>query len=831
MRVPLSWLRDHVDLSPQVRAGELAARLTDLGLKLESLTATGAGLQGPLVVGRVLTVTPETHRNGKTVRWCSVDVGEAHNDPAGSRGILCGAANFAAGDLVVVSLPGAVLPGDFRIAARKTYGHLSDGMICSARELGVGDDAEGIIVLRPGEAAPGDDAGSLLGLREEVIELEITPDRAYALSIRGVAREAALACGVAFRDPASVRVDTGPGPSYPVAVDDAEACPVFVIRMVSGFDPAAPTPRRLARRLQLAGMRPISLPVDITNYVMLELGQPIHGYDRDRLQGPIRVRRADRGERLRTLDGHDRALDAEDLLITDDRGPVGLAGVMGGESTEICASTSAVVIEAAHFAPVPVARAARRHRLVSEASRRFERGVDPQLPMAAAQRVADLLVELGGGTIEPGVTVVGTYPHPEVIRLDARLPERVSGAAISPDSAIAALRAVGCCTGPPERDPLDVTPPTWRPDLTDPYDLVEEVVRVVGYDTVPSVLPAPPPGRGLTWSQRLRRRVGLALAGAGYTEVVAYPFVGAADFTALGLASDDPRRSAITVANPLTAHEPLLHTTLAPALLHAMARNVGRGSASVALCLVAPVFLPGSNRLPAAPLPPADRPPSAQELTALDAALPAQPRHLAVLLSGERTPAGWWGPARAASWADAVAAVRLVARVLGVPIEIRPAETPPWHPGRCGQVLVDGVGIGFAGELHPRVCTAYGVPPRSAFAEVDLDALIAQAPTIRPAPRFSTMPVAKADVALVVDASVPAARVEAALVDGAGPLLESIHLFDVYIGASVPTGKKSLAFALRFRDPSRTLTEQDTAAAREAAVSAAAEATGAVPRS
>jgi phenylalanyl-tRNA synthetase beta chain len=827
MRVPLSWLRELVELPAGTTDQEVADRLTMLSLKQEALEAVG--VTGPLVVGRVLERTPETHKNGKTVNWCRVDVGPEHNDADGGRGIVCGAHNFDVGDLVVCALPGSVLPGDFAIAARKTYGHVSDGMICSARELGLGEDHEGIIVLPAGEAEPGADAATLLGVNDTVLELEVTTDRGYALSMRGVARDTALAHGVDFRDPADVVVEPGAGESYPVRVDDPTACPVFVTRSVSGFDPSAPTPRWLARRLQLAGMRPISLAVDVTNYVMLELGQPIHGYDRDRLQGPIVVRRARPGEQVRTLDGVTRTMDGTELLIADDSGPIGMAGVMGGETTEISGSTTSVVIEAAHFDAATTGRTARRHRLMSEASRRFDRGVDPQLPAFAAQRVADLLVQLGGGTVDAGTTVVGEPPAAPVLETDASLPARITGVDIDAATAVRALRAVGCAVEGEDR--LRVVPPSWRPDLTDPYDLVEEVLRVVGYDRVPSVLPVAPPGAGLTRAQRLRRRVGHALAGAGCTEVVAYPFIGEEDLDALGLPGEDDRRHCVRIANPLSEREPLLHTTLAPALLKVLARNVGRGTSDAALSLLAPVFRRGADPLPAAPLPPVDRAPSDEELKALDAALPDQPRHVAVVLAGSREPAGWWGEARGAVWADAIAIARRVAGALDVQLEVRAAQVAPWHPGRCGELLLDGAVVGHAGELHPRVCAAFGVPARTAYAELDLDALVLASPPAVAAPEFSTMPVAKEDVALVVDASVAAADVQAALVEGAGELLESIRLFDVYTGEPVPAGRKSLAFALRFRAADRTLTEADTAPARAAAVARAAELHGAEQRS
>jgi phenylalanyl-tRNA synthetase beta chain len=822
----VTWIRDYVDLPDGVTTEQLAARLTALGLKLEAIHRAGADMRGPLVVGRVLTMQPEPQKNGKTINWCTVDVGDA-NGTGEPQGIVCGAHNFAPGDLVVVVLPGGVLPGGFEISARKTYGHVSAGMICSARELGIGDDHAGIIVLPPDAGRPGDDAFAVLGLDEETIEFEINPDRAYALSLRGVAREAALAYDAPYRDPADRKVPDPDDAGYPVVVDDPTGCPVFVARTVTGFDPQAPTPGWLARRLQQAGMRPISLAVDVTNYVMLELGQPIHGYDRDRLSGPIRVRRARPGERLTTLDGVTRELSDEDLLITDDSGPIGLAGVMGGETTELSASTTEIVIEAAHFDPVGIFRTARRHKLPSEASRRSERGVDPTIPAAAADRVAELLVELGGGTVGDGVTVVGRPPAPRTITAAVDLPARITGMPIDETTTVAHLRAVGCGVRV-DGGRLTATVPPWRPDLTDPFDLVEEVARILGYDRVPSVLPPAPPGRGLTRAQALRRRVGRTLAGAGFVEVITFPFVGTADLDALGLDAGDERRTALRLANPLRSEEPLMTTTLLPALLRTLARNVSRGADDVALFETATVTLPHGG--PAAPILPVDRRPTEGEWDDLDKALPDQPLHLALALCGDRERGGWWGPGRRVSWADAVQGVRDVAAELGVEVEVRAADRAPWHPGRCAEVLVAGSPIGHAGELHPRVCQAFGVPPRTAVAEVDLDTLLQHAVTVAAAPELSSYPVAKEDVALTVDADVPAATVAATLREGAGPLCESVRLFDVYTGEQVGEGRRSLAFALRFRAPDRTLTEAETADAREAAVALAAERHGAVRR-
>ena len=830
MRAPLSWLREYVELPDDVTAAELAARLTALGLKLEALESPGSDIAGPLVVGRVVSFDDEAQKNGKTIRWCQVDVGR-HNLGGEPRGIVCGADNFAEGDLVVVSLPGTVLPGGFEISARKTYGHVSDGMICSTKELGLGEDQDGIMVLVPGQggsAKPGAEAASLLGLRDDVIEFEINPDRAYALSLRGVAREAAIAYDVPFRDPAARDVPTPNDDGYPVRVDAADGCPVFATRSVTGFDATAETPGWLARRVQLAGMRPISLAVDITNYVMLELGQPIHGYDGDRLAGPIVVRRATEGETLTTLDDLKRTLSAEDLLITDDSGPIGLAGVMGGATTELSASTSHVVIEAAYFDPVTTFRTARRHKLPSEASRRFERGVDPLLPAYAADRVAELLVEHGGGKIEDGVTYVGRPPAGRTITATTTLPAEVTGMQIDAETTVRHLETVGC-TVTADADRLHVVPPTWRPDLNDPYDLVEEVARIVGYVDIPSVLPTAPAGRGLSLTQQLRRRVGFALAGAGHVEVQNYPFVGKSAFDDLGLPDDDVLRRTIRLENPLSEQEPELTTTLLPGLLRTLARNVGRGHGDLSLYETAHVFLPAESAL-RAPILGVDSRPDDAELAELEAAVPHQPGFLAVALSGQREVSGWWGPGRDATWTDSIAAVREVARTLGLNLDVEAATRAPWHPGRCARILLDGEEIGHAGELHPAVCKAYGVPARTAVAEVDLDALIAGAVQIAPAPVFSTYPVAKEDVALIVDVDLSAADVAATLREGAGVLLETVRLFDLYTGEQIGAGKKSLAFALRFRAPDRTLTEAETAQARDAAVALAVDRHGAVHR-
>jgi phenylalanyl-tRNA synthetase beta chain len=832
MRTPVSWIREYADLPSDLASDELARRLTALGLKLEALERPGAEIAGPLVVGRVLTMDAEPQKNGKTINWCTVDVGAEMNAAHGTGeapsgvGIVCGAHNFAPGDLVVVVLPGGVLPGGFEISARKTYGHLSSGMICSAAELGLGEDHEGIIVLPAGAGDPGEDARPVLGLDEEVIEFEINPDRAYALSLRGVAREAAMAFDTAYTDPCLRDVPAAKDDGYPVRVEDPDGCPVFVARTVTGFDPAAPTPAWLAQRVRLAGMRPISLAVDVTNYVMLETGRPIHGYDGDKLAGPLVVRRATAGERLVTLDGAHRDLSPEDLVVCDDSGVIGLGGVMGGEDTEMSEATTTVVIEAAHWDPVAMFRTGKRHRLTSEAGKRNERGVDPTICEAAADRVAELLTTYGGGAVSAGVTVVGTPPRQPAIALPESLSGRVAGFAIEGEQVRSALTAIGAALV--EGDPISVTPPPWRPDLNDPYDLVEEVVRIVGYDQVPSVVPVPPVGRGLTREQRLRRRIGRTLASLGCVEVVSFPFVGDDTYDALGLPADDVLRHAVRLSNPLSAEKPLYTTTLLPGVLDAASRNLGRGAPGVSLFETGTVAFPVGRG--AAPVYGVDWRPTDAEMDKLFEAIPAQPLFLAAVLSGEREPAGWWGDARRADWSDALEIVRGLARELGVDVRVEPADRMPWHPSRCARVFVGDEELGHAGELHPRVCGAYGVPRGTAVLEVDLDLLMSRAVDVPVAPVFSNQPLAKEDVALVVDASVTVAEVEKALRAGAGDLLESLRLFDVYTGPQMGEGKKSLAFALRFRAPDRTLTEAETATARDAAVAAAATAVGAVRR-
>ncbi|MGE5286942.1 MAG: phenylalanine--tRNA ligase subunit beta [Micromonosporaceae bacterium] len=855
MRVPLSWLREYADV-PDVPAREIAGRLIAAGLEVETVDTVGHDVRG-VVVGEVLGIEELTGFK-KPIRHCQVATGEPE-----PRGVICGAVNFAVGDRVPVALPGGVLPGGFEIAQRRAYGHVSDGMICSPAELAIGDDHSGILVLEK-NAPIGADFVGYAGLRDDVLDVAVTPDRGYSISVRGMAREAATAFGVAFHDPADIGLPEGweaeGGAVHPASIDDPSGCDRFVLREVHGLNPATATPVWMRVRLSRAGMRPVSLAVDITNYLMLELGQPLHAYDKTKLTGPIVVRRARPGERLETLDHIVRDLDPDDILITDSSGPIGMAGTMGGLNTEIDETSADLVIEGAHFSAVGVARMVRRHKLHSEASYRFERGVDHELPLRATAKAVALLAELGGATVVPGSTHAHVPVEPVTIRMAAGHPDRVAGVTYGREVVERRLRDVGCQVAPADGDAppaeprehgehgrhghaaeiLAVVPPSWRPDLSGPNDLAEEVIRLEGYENVPVRLPAAPAGRGLTAAQRMRRAVSRAVAAAGYIEVLSFPFVSTKDFDALEFPADDPRRRALALANPLSEDEPLLRTTLLPGLVRTLVRNIGRGFADTALYEMGLVYLPRTDGPRRAPRLRVDRGPVAHEVEALEAALPQQPLHAAVVLAGNRDPAGWWGEGRQAVWADAIQAAREICDAAHVTLTARAAQEAPWHPGRCAALFAhtpDGEQrpAGFAGELHPRVVAAFGLPPRTCAMEIDLSLLESMAVGPVQAPVLSAFPVATQDVALVVPGSVPAADVAQALRDGimasgSAGLLEEIRLFDVYTGEQIGHGRKSLAYTIRLRAPDRTLTAREASTARDAAVAEAARRTGAVLR-
>ena len=864
--VPLEWLRQYVQVRPGTDAAALAADLVKVGLEEEQIVP--ARVTGPLVVGKVLTQEPKEQSNGKVINYCRVDVGEQHNDAPGtgkepselpSRGIICGAHNFKPGDSVVVSLPGAVLPGDFKIAARKTYGHISDGMICSAAELGFPDDGKhGIIVLDErypeGEVpAPGTDALALLGLDDEVVEINVTPDRGYCFSMRGVAREYSHSTGGAYQDPAdTTNADFYPqglqapgndGPRVEVTdeapINGVPGCDRYVARLVEGVNPNAPTPDWMSRRLQASGMRSISLAVDVTNYVMLELGQPLHAFDADKLTLPLVVRRARAGEKLTTLDDVERVLDPQDLVIADGEGGsrvLAIAGVMGGATSEVTETTTNVLIEAAHFHPVSVARSARRHKLPTESSKRFERGVDYQLAPVAAQRAADLLVRYGGGSYGPITEIDRTQaPAPIEFALDAA--SRLTGVDYPREQVVGLLREIGCQVNDDGGATVQVSAPSWRPDLTGSAELVEEIARLDGYDNIPVQLPVAPAGTGLTFAQRARRDIVRTVAEQGLTQVLSYPFVGDI-YDRLELPADDERRQAVRIANPLADDAPLLRTSVLDSLIDVAVRNVSRGIGDVALYEVGNVTT--SAGVVPAPIPGVAQRPSQAEIEALAAGTPRQRLHLGAILCGQHGYSGVLQHVRNWDWADAVELVRDIASLLGVKLHVANAERAPWHPGRCAEIRIVvptknptrpqiGEVIGYAGELHPRIVKKLGLPERACAVELDLDALIERSskqPVVKAQP-VSTYPAAKEDFAFVVDEATPSQAVAAAIIIAGGKLLDDVRLFDVYRGPQLGPGRKSLAFSVRLRASDHTLSASETEAARARIIKQVGKYTGA----
>jgi phenylalanyl-tRNA synthetase beta chain len=830
MKVPLSWLAEYVDLPSQATPETVMAELVKVGLEEEG--SHGFEVTGPVVVGQVLEFTPEPQSNGKTIRWCQVRVAPegsiAADGGADVRGIVCGASNFEVGDKVVVCLPGAVLPGNFAIAARSTYGHISDGMMASGRELGLSDDHAGILRLGQIGLDPkvGTDALELLSLGDTAAEVNVTPDRGYCFSIRGIAREYAHATGSDFKDPiGNAHPEHVSG--FEIRVDDAEGirskvgCDRFVARVVRGIDPTRPTPAWMVARLKLAGMRSISLIVDISNYVMLELGQPNHTYDLDKLDGGITVRRAKAGESIVTLDGQTRKLDPEDLLITDNSKIIGLAGVMGAENTEVSNSTVNVLVEAAHFDPVTVARSARRHKLISEASKRFERGVDTRLAEYAVARVVQLLEVHAGGE---GTQTGGDLNHVAAaapIFLPAEFTSALVGVDYSAEQITKVLDEIGCVVAHVDGG-FEVIPPSWRPDITHKTDLAEEVARIIGYHQIPSRLPVAPPGRGLTPRQRQRRQALNALVGAGYTEVLNYPFVSAAQNQTF--AGDQP---AVALANALQEESSQMRLTMLPGLIDAAKRNISRGLTDVAIFEEGSVFLPDGKVVSGDALPSGTEKPTDGTLAALDASIPQQPRHLAILLTGERVKAFGQTAAQIFDYADAIEAARLAARAIGVELDLEAAEPKGYHPGRTGKLSVAGTFVGYVGELDPSLAKANDINGRVAVAELNLEALYAAATEVRQAKPIYAMPAATQDLSLLVDAELPAATLQATLVEGAGELLEAIRLVEDYRGQNIPEGKKSLTFALRFRAPDRTLTQVEASESRDKAVALAGERFGA----
>ena len=818
MKVPLSWLAEYVELPKDATPHDVMEQLVRVGLEEES--AIGGEITGPVVVGKVLEFVEEEQSNGKTIRWCQVQVGPKPEDV---RGIVCGARNFEVGDKVVVTLPGAVLPGGFEIAARKTYGHISDGMIASAKELSLSDDHDGILRLVTLGLDPelGSDALELLGLNEAAAEVNVTPDRGYCFSIRGIAREYSHATKAKFTDPASL-VTPAKVSGFDLKVADnapihgTAGCSNFLLVGVEGIDATSPTPSWMANRLKLAGMRSISIAVDITNYVMLEMGQPLHAYDLDRLTGGIEVRRAKKGEKITTLDDKERILHEEDLLITDQSGPIGIAGVMGGASTEVSDATTKILLEAAIFDPISIARSARRHKLPSEASRRFERGVDHKVSAYAAARAAQLLVELAGGKLSGLGAEHVTQMAAVKISMDAGFPSALVGYEYQEKEVVAALEMIGCKVS--GKGSLEVEVPSWRPDLRHKTDLAEEVARLVGYDKIPATIPVAPPGRGLTRKQQLRRKVLGTLVGGGFVEVLNYPFYSPEQNSWFSSSK------AIELENPIQSEAGQLRKELLPGLLQAASRNVSRANSNLAIVEEGSAFMSGGTAVTSLPV--GNERPSDKVLASLNASIPSQPRKLAGVVIGDWVPQQPGQASIEAGYQQAISALFSALGSIGVEAGLTQSEVMGLHPGRGAKVSVSGKEVGIAGELHPDIADELHLPGRVGVFEVDLSAIYDLAPELITATEIGVMPAATQDLSLVVGLDVSAADLVKTIEEGAGELLESISLVDDWRSETLGQ-KKSLTFSMVFRAKDKTLTAAEATAAKEAAVQLAAERHGA----
>jgi phenylalanyl-tRNA synthetase beta chain len=771
MRVPLSWLRD---FCPTERpAEELAELLTTHGVEVERLLRPWEELSGVLVA-RVLEVSD--HPNADKLCLATVDAaGE-------ERRVVVGVRNMGPGDLVPYAPPGATLPGaPGPLEARPIRGVTSEGMLCSPKELGVSADHSGIMILGDG-VEPGGDLKAALGLDEAVIDIAVFPNRPDLLSILGVAREVAALTGedLLVPDPAVVESEERAEDVASVAVHDPERCPRYVARVIRGVRPAA-SPLDAQVRLSAAGMRPLSAVVDATNYVMLELGQPLHPFDLARLAGPeIEVRTAAAGERMATLDGVERELSAEDLLICDLGRPVALAGVMGGADSEVSDSTADVLLESAHFDPMTVARTSRRLGLRTEASIRFERGIDPETVSPAAARAAALIAAWTGGTVLQGEVAVGEVPPRRRVWVRPSRARLLLGEELSQADVREALGRFRLPMVAEEDDRVEVEVPGYRVDVAIEADLIEEVGRVRGYDRLPSTLPGIRRAGGLTREQRVHRRIHDVLA-AGLWEVTSWSFVPDDDLQLF----DDERRTGVRIANPISDDAVWLRTSLLPGLLRAARRNVRHHRTTVRLFEVGTTFLGREGD-------------------------PEEVERVAALLTGPVSEQ-WPGDRRPMDYLDIKGVVEALLHGLGIEgWSLSELAFRPFHPGRSTEVILPGQPpVGEVAEIHPSVAQGFDLPGRVAVLELRVGPLVAAASgdvTYREVSRF---PPVRRDLAFVVDAAVPAAAVRDALRQAAGDLLDRVLLFDVYTGDPLPEGKKSLAFSIDLRAADRTLTDEE----------------------
>lgn len=804
MRVPVSWLRDYVRINSNIDIEQLHQAFVSLGFEVENVETYGS-VKGELVCGEIIAIK-NLDQFKKPIRYCTVKIGTQ------TRGIVCGATNFTVGDKVVVALPGTVLPGDFEISARKTYDHLSEGMICSERELGISDSHTGILVLNR-SVKSGSDVKKILGLGESVFELSVLPDRGYALSMRGIAREIAGYFNLKFEDPIKQYSKIKPGTKIAKGkISAPKKVSNFTLATLSGVNPKATTPEFIKLRLQQMGMRSISLPVDVTNYVMLELGQPLHAFDRKLVKGTIAVRFARNGEKIKTLDNQNRSLIESDLVISDSVKAISIAGIMGGANSEISEKTKEIVIEAATFDAATISATARRLGLTSEASKRFERGCDPNLPEYAAKRAAQLLVEYGGGKILGAHSQKNVAPTHK-IKITKEQVQAVTGLPLSNKQISTNLEKIGArlrASG----NAFTVSIPSWRNDLLNPNDLIEEILRLHGYQFIKGRLPKAPSGFGLTKTQKTRRQVGQVIAGMGAHEVLTYPFMSQSDIAKCLISEKDERSRVVTIHNPLSEEKPLLRSFLIPGLLEVSARNIARGYESHALFELGNVFFHHKDFKNISKIG-VGFPPKKLTQKEIDLALPIEKTNLALIAIGQASDSGWWGEGYKHSSGSVGQMVYKLFNQLGISIQFDDPLIEMWHPGRSQSIKSGDQIIGHFGQLHPQVAANFGLNQEVFGFEINLDAVYPFTREDRRFKNFGKMPYAIEDLALVVAIDQEAGVVQDAIMRSGGQMLESVNLFDVFTGNQVGEGKKSLTFRLLMRADDRTLTSEDLAKIRE----------------
>ena len=818
MKIPLSWLKEYVTLPAKITSEQISQAFVKVGFEIESIEEQGADLKGPLVVGKVLSIE-ELSEHKKPIRFVGLDVGEKK-----TRYVICGARNFKVNDLVVVALPGALLPGDFKISARETYGKISDGMICSAKEIGISDEHAGIIVLQEGKI--GQDAIALLDVRDVIFDVSVNPDRGYAMSVRGLARELAGSLQVKYVDPADPKIAKKFGKNsnpkaVSVKIEDKSGADQIYIRTLDQVNVKKSTPLWMQRRIEKCGMRSISLAVDITNYVMLELGQPLHAFDAQYIMGGLRVVRAGKFTKLTTLDKVDRKLDPDNLLIADAKTPLALAGTMGGLTSEVSNATTKIALEAAHFDPLSISRNSRSHNLSSEASRRMERNTDPALAEIASARATQLLMDLADAKYV-GTSQAGSPIKNRKVKISQTQISKYLGFPYTAKQVKSALLLIGCKVAG-SGDLLTVEVPTWRPDLINFADFAEEIARLNSYDLIPATLPTGKGGARLNDMQYRKRAVAISLANQGFTEVINYPFVSQEMVDLLGFTGD--RAKSFKIANPMSEEFPLLRTHLLPGLLTTAVRNIGRGSKNLAIFEIGTIFR-NTTPLGKAVNPGISKRPSEKVIKDIYDGVPKQMLFVGAVVTGETILSDWQGSGSKFNWSDAIAKAQEIIESTGNDYEIFSSDLAPWHPGRCAELRVNGKPVAHAGELHPRVITALNLPERSCAFAVILSELPSAGVT--KAPAIWIFPAVVQDVALVVESKISAADLTAAIKQGAGPLLESIVLFDRY--DQMAGNKVSLAFTLTFRASDRTLTSDEVALYRDQAIAQAAKSVGAVLR-